>query len=296
MTNSSQLPFTRYDDSFSIHLSRTYDMSLLVGREKLSFCFNRHDDKCLIGLESFSFIVSDPNLSAQNDSQEWCRQLTQLLGNQEALKKPFHKVNIAVECNKSTLIPREFFKEENQTELLLFNHPVEEFELCRHQLLHHVDAELIYALPSCIFTALQATFPEAEVSNASGFMIENLLRSSQEPAGIGMLYANVRGFWVDIIFIEKGKLRYFNCFKYRTREDLAYYIIFVMEQLGLNPDTINLVLMGSIERKSERFELLYRYIRNIRLIDKPLTKAGKQMATDISVSDYYNLLSFTGCV
>jgi len=98
------------------------------------------------------------------------------------------------------------------------------------------------------------------------------------------------------ICIEKEKLRYFNSFQYRTREDLAYYIIFVIEQLGLNPDTITLLLMGNIERESERFELLFRYIRNIRLINKSLTKVGKQMLIDFPVSNYFNLLSFAKCV
>jgi hypothetical protein len=296
MTTDVKPILTRYDDSFSIHLSRTYDLSILVGRDRFSFCFNRHDDNCLVGIESYSFNISDPNLTFQNDVQEWCRELSLLLETQEALKKSFHKVQIAVECHKSTLIPQEIFNIENQHELLSFNHPIEESEVCCNELLPHMESVLIYALPSCILAALQASFPEAEISNASGQMIENLFKTSQIQTGDGMLYANVGGTWVEIICIENNKLRYINSFNYRTREDLAYYIIFVMEQLGLNPDTITLVLMGNIERESERFELLYRYIRNIRLIDKSLTKVGKQMGENIPVSNYFNLLSFARCV
>jgi hypothetical protein len=296
MTVLPQALFSYYDDSFSIHLSRTYDLSVYVERDLFSFCFTRHDDNCLIGIESYKFSVSDPNTSAYSDAREWCRELAILLESQDALKKHYHTLRIAVECNKSTLIPREIYSEETQTEFLKFNHQLEDFECCRHDYLPQVGAELVYGIPLCIIETLQENFPESEISGIPARMIENLLKLSQETTGDGKLCANVRASWVDILCIEKGKLRYFNCFRYRTREDLAYYIIFVMEQLGLNPDTINLMLMGNIERESERFELLYKYIRNIRLLDKSIKKRGKMMETGFSVSNYYNLLSFAKCV
>ncbi|MEI6747760.1 MAG: DUF3822 family protein [Bacteroidales bacterium] len=296
MTTLSHPLFTRFDDSFSVHLSRNYNLFILAGRDRFSYCFSRVEDNCLIGLESYSFSISDPQLSSENDSREWCREVTQLLENLDELKKPFHKVRIAVEYHKSTFIPQELFTEGDEKELLLFNHAVEEFEICRHEAVASVNAEIIYTLPSCIYSTLLSFFPEAEISHASGQMLENLLMISKEPAGNGMLYANVGGGRVELISIEKGKLRYLNNFQYRTREDLAYYIIFVMEQLGLNPDAITLVLIGSIERESERFELLYRYIRNISFIDQALINASNQMAANFPVPIYYNLLSFAKCV
>jgi hypothetical protein len=296
MTTLAQPYFTCFDDAFSIHLSRTYNLSILVGRDRLSFCFNRHDDNSLIGIESYSLGVSEPQSSSQNDNQEWCRELKLLFKDLESLKKPFRQTRIAVECQKSTLIPQELFSAGNQEELLSFNHPKEEFEICRHETVPKLKAEIIYSIPSCIISELQAVLPEAEIVNASGQMIENLLKQPLESALDGILYANVRGVWVEVICIEKGKLRYLNSFRYRTREDLAYYIIFILEQLGLNPDTITMILMGNIERQSERFELLYRYIRNIRFMDQSLIKASKTMAANIPVSIYYNLLSFAKCV
>jgi hypothetical protein len=296
MTTLAKPYFTRFDDAFSIHLSRTYNLSLLLGRDRLSFCFNRHDDNSLIGIESYNLGVSEPQSSSLNETLEWCRELKLLFEDLESLKKPFRQVHIAVECHKSTLIPAELFSEGNQEEFLSFNQPHEEFEICRHETIPNLGAEIIYAMPSCIISELQAVFPEAEIVNASGQIIENLLKLPKEASADGILYANVRGAWVELICIEQGKLRFFNRFRYRTREDLAYYVIFVMEQLGLNPDTISLVLMGNIERQSGRFELLYRYIRNIRFMEKPLNKAGKALAADIPVSVFYNLLSFAKCV
>jgi len=188
MTTLPHPLYSSFDNSFSIHLSRTYNLSILLGRDRFSFCFNRHDDNCLIGLESYGFSISNTQLSSQNDALEWCKELSILLESLDALKKPFHKVGIAVECHKSTLIPGELFSEGNQNELLLFNQPVEEFEFYRHEQIPKLEAELIYAIPSCIVSALHSIFPETEISNASGQMIETLLKTSHEPVGDGNLY------------------------------------------------------------------------------------------------------------
>jgi hypothetical protein len=295
MTTLAQPLFACFDDAFSIHLSRTYNLSIIAGRDRLSFCFNRHDDNSLVGIESYSLGV-EPQMPVQNDTQEWCAELSLLLRELEVLKKSFRKVNIAVECYKSTLIPVEFFCKGDQDEFLLFNHQKSDFEICRHETLSSLKAEIIYALPTCIVSELQSVFPEAEILNASGQIIEKLIKTSQPQSDDGTLYANVRGAWVEVFYIEKGSLRYFNGFHYLTREDLAYFIIFIMEQLGLNPDTIALILFGNIESDSERFELLYKYIRNIRLMNYPILKVSKQMAAIIPISKYYNLLSLAKCV
>jgi hypothetical protein len=296
MTAPAEPLFRCFDDAFSIHLSRTYNLSILVGWNKLSFCFNRHDDNSLVGIESYRLGVSEPQMKVQNDAQEWCSELALLLRNLEALKKPFRRVCIAVDCHKTTLIPAELFCEGNQEEFLQFNHQMAEFEICRHENLPRLNAEIIYALPACIVSVIQSVFPEAEIMNSAGQLIEKFIKLSQEQANDGMLYANVSVSSVEVFYTENGKLRYFNSFQYRTREDMAYYIIFIMEQLGLNPDTISLMLMGDIERESDRFELLYKYIRNIRLMDDPILKVSKQMAEIIPVSGYYKLLSLAKCV
>jgi hypothetical protein len=295
MTTLPHPLFTHFDDSFSIHLSRNYNLCILVGQDRFSFCFSRSDDNSLIGLESYNFNIADPQQTVQGDAREWCNGLTALLGNLESLKKPFHQVKIAFESHKATLIPKELFNEKNMAEFMLINHPLMEFEICRHEALPHLKAEIIYAMPFCIVSALQTFFPEGEISNASGQLIEILLEEWKEPAINVMLYANVQGAWIEVICIEQGKLRYFNSFQYRTREDLAYYIIFILEQLGLNPDTITLMLLGTIERESERFELLYRYIRNIRFVEYPLTNTDRLFASSIPISNFYNLLSFAKC-
>ena len=287
--------FSRFDDSFTIHSSRNYCLSILVSRHGFSFCISRPEDHVVLGLEAYNFPISDTHLSAGNDIKEWGQQLTALLENLESLKKPFQKVCIALAYSKSTLVPKALFEEADKATWLRFNHPVADDELCRNDELIPAAAVMQYAVPVVVLSALTTAFPEAAVYNASGRLIMNLLSATQATARDGVLYAHVQGAWVELVYLEEGHLKYFNVFSYQTREDLAYYVIFVIEQLGLNPDITVLVLLGDIERESDHFELLYRYIRNIRLIDNSVMQEHGQIAADIPFHTYFNLINFARC-
>jgi hypothetical protein len=295
MNRLVQPVFSHFDDSFSIHSSRDYCLSILVARHGFSFCISRYEDHVILGLEAYNFSISDTHLPASSDVKEWCHQLTMLLGNLESLKKSFRNINIGIEQPKSTLVPGALFAEEDKADWLLFNQPVADYEICREEELLPAMAKMLYTIPRNILSVLTTAFPEAEVFSASGQLINNLLSATHEAARDGVLYAHIQGAWVELVYLGEGSLKYNNTFSYQTQEDLAYYVIFVMEQLGLNPDTTVLVLLGEIERGSDHFELLYRYIRNIRFIDNSIMLEPKQMAADIPFHIYFNLINFARC-
>jgi len=56
---------------------------------------------------------------------------------------------------------------------------------------------------------------------------------------------------------------FYNSFNYHSAEDFIYYLLFVCEQLHLNPETIEVVLLGEIEKNSTVYSLTQKYIRTI---------------------------------
>ena len=53
----------------------------------------------------------------------------------------------------------------------------------------------------------------------------------------------------------------------QTLLDFIYYILFVAEQLQLNPEQFSLELLGDITEESALFLIAYKYIRNTKLMD-----------------------------
>ena len=65
------------------------------------------------------------------------------------------------------------------------------------------------------------------------------------------------------MIFDGRQMSYFNTFSFTNPEDVAYYLIFVLEQLNFNPETVPVVLLGAIEMGDGLSELLPRYVRNI---------------------------------
>jgi hypothetical protein len=76
-----------------------------------------------------------------------------------------------------------------------------------------------------------------------------------------------------------------------TPEDIAYYLIFVFEQLNLNPEEITLVLMGSVDRYSPVYDLLFRYIRNIDFAARNDSISYSYIFNEVPDHFYFSLLN-----
>ena len=109
------------------------------------------------------------------------------------------------------------------------------------------------------------------------------------------IFVNVRNSYLDIIITEERKLLYYNSFNYRSKEDFIYYVIFVLEQLKLNPEEIDLILSGYIDKNSKIFDIIFNYVRNIRF--QGLTDSFKYsyIFNDIPSHYYFNLLNVGLC-
>jgi hypothetical protein len=71
----------------------------------------------------------------------------------------------------------------------------------------------------------------------------------------------------EIIIVQNQKLLLFNSFDFITKEDFIYYLLFTTEQLNLNPEHFKVQLLGLISEDSELFEIAYKYVRNVSLLD-----------------------------
>ena len=85
----------------------------------------------------------------------------------------------------------------------------------------------------------------------------------------------------EIVVVQNQKLLLFNSFDFITKEDFIYYLLFTTEQLNLNPEHFKVQLLGLISEDSELFEIAYKYIRNVSLLDV----SNLQNINDLSKSD-----------
>ena len=100
---------------------------------------------------------------------------------------------------------------------------------------------------------------------------------------------------VDIVIIEGNQLLFYNAFPYHSKQDFIYFIIFVIEQLNLNPEDIELKFSGKIDKKSTLYDIAWKYIRNIGFQELPASYRYSYVFNDIPAHYYFVLLNSGIC-
>lgn len=173
----------------------------------------------------------------------------------------------AVTClivnNLSTIVPAPLFEESRKNMYLRFNTALNEDELVVVDDIKNLDAKNVFALSSVLKTKLASLFPNVSYHHCSTVLIESLLAQSKNQP-VKRLFVHVQPSHFEAIVVEGKNLLFYNTFNYQTPEDFIYYLLFVYEQLQLNPETIEAVLLGDIEKNSETYLLSQKYIRNLK--------------------------------
>ena len=84
-----------------------------------------------------------------------------------------------------------------------------------------------------------------------------------------------------IIAYYKGKCHLANRFRVQTDEDVAYYLLTVIDQLKFDREELQLVISGFVDITDKAYEYLYDHIRNIDFF-KPGLNAGHFLSNAIT--------------
>jgi hypothetical protein len=250
-----------YDKTFIENRTGDYYLSIQLGNQHLSFAvFNPEINKFIV-LETFAFsdLKSDDQVSVIFDfafeSRHW-------------LKGHFQKVLFLIDHQLCTLVPPTMFIEEMAKSYLQFNHPIDEAQHINYNVLKNANIIDVFGVPQLIHSMAKKFWPDLTFLHCSSVIIESLSINFKNKIDNNTLFLNVRDEGFDLIYFKKKKLHFYNLFKYNTKEDFMYFLLSAIEELQLNPEEVALVISGNIDKSHILYEMTYRYIRNVRFIER----------------------------
>jgi len=276
------------DESFDKKALSHYHISLQFGFDEFSFCILDTKRNKYIALESYHF-------EGFHDYPALCENIKDMILKNALLQNKYKSVSASIVHNRATLIPAALFEKSNEKNYLLFNHSLEKDEDIATDKLNSIDSLNLYALPDCVESTLKEAFPAIKIYHHSSHLIEGLLIQYKNQND-KKLVIHYRSGYFDIVALNGKDLILYNFFNCRTKEDFVYYILFVCEQLKLNPENLNLVLAGEIEKKSDYYSLLYKYIRNISFGERSDRLEYSYLLDEVPKQFYYNLFNQYLCV
>lgn len=138
-------------------------------------------------------------------------------------------------------------------------------------------AHLVFALPAKLDSWLNRHFPALAVHHLSQVLLQQAL------ATLGPGKQVLAHFWdkrLILFYIEGSRLVFENWFVCQDTKDFLYYLLLVFDRFRLDPENQEVGLSGTIVADSGIFQLLSKYIRNLRFVTVGNPVAyGKKMSS-----------------
>jgi hypothetical protein len=169
-------------------------------------------------------------------------------------------------CNKlSSIVPKNLFEEKLSLDYLKFNSKLLKDDYPANDMIEEIGAVNVYLPYINVNNYLIEKFGSFNYYHYSTILIKKLIKhnSSKDLT----LYANIELNNFQVLILKNRKLIYYNNFDIKEKEDILYFILFVMEQNKIDCNNDKLLLLGDIHKESDIYKLLIKFINNIEIMD-----------------------------
>lgn len=288
MITSTKPLLSRYDKAFKEDYTRNYHLTIRVSPDGFSFVVFSLDKNRYLGLETFQIkrIDQQAKLAAALDELCILRQW---------ITYPFHSVVVIVDNNFNTLIPISLYEEKEKGVYLAFNQEFQDNSRIQSDLLKAAEAYNLYYLPNPLVEKVKDIWANARIVHLQSVLVESLLITRRNQQSDQTAFIHLRHDNFDLIVLKNDKLLFINNFRFNTPEDFIYFVLFSFDQLRLNPETVQVVLSGIIEKGSKTYDILFQYVRNIRFAERNPTFEYSYILEDIPVHQHFIIYNALQC-
>lgn len=164
----------------------------------------------------------------------------------------------------NTLVPDSVFRDDHQEDYLAFNLSETTKGKPSSDELSLIEARNVYLLPR-FSEAVSNLFSHCRFFHESSIEIELALRLAALEASDGVFLFFGKSFF-RVVIVVGGRLQLANTFTYSTEMDVAYYVLYVFDQLKINHANIATYATGEIDEGGAVISLLRDYIGTVKIL------------------------------
>lgn len=266
----------QYGEEFDAEKSSHYRMTIQCSLGGLSFALLDAETQTLVALECYQ-----SDLLA--DSNDLFRTLERALEDKGLNNKSFASVTFITDNRYCSLIPEPLFNEADQAKYLDFAFQIPDTYSIVSERLASAQCFNVYALPTALKDKVTGKWPNIRITHSSSIFVDSILKNEE---GNGV-FVNVRNRDFDLLVKKEDKLHFFNNYKFNTKEDFAYFLLFAMEQNDLSGQDTLVRFSGLIRPASDIIDLCGRYVRDIRFVEDPHTLQVSKALDEVPFQYYY---------
>lgn len=242
------------DDNFFQKTGYQYRLSMLLTDTTCSYLL--YDDAQWLAYRSYALDSNNRALFSLKD------ELETLMHQDKMLNLSFQSIDIQLLTNSFTFVPTPLFEESQVMTYLANVTPSPSSEIIKKENVAENSFVNVYVTKLDLHRFLQKTFTNYQLSHLLTKQINTYQAHAEFVTG-KKLYLNFHQNNLQITYFEEQNFVFANNFPFQTSNDAAYYTMLVINQLHLNPETINVYVSGHIDKDAELYNTVFRYIRNI---------------------------------
>lgn len=239
-------------------------LSIQVSLNGLSFCILDTIEHTIIAIRHFPFHAVTNPLQLETEISTIYEQYADIL------ELPFQAVTVSHVNTLSTFVPKPLFSDKNLADYLKYNNKILANDYMTFDVVSNSDMVNVYIPYVNINNLFFEKYGAFTYRHFATILLENVFQASNtsdEPS----VYVHVQKEQFEIIVIQNKKLLLYNSFEYSTSEDFIYYLLFTIEQLELNTNTLQLYFLGDISIEDDLYTITYTYIRHVSFFEKNYT-------------------------
>jgi hypothetical protein len=279
---------TLIDETFDIHSTSTYHLSLQASMDGLTYCVLDLIRNKYIALKHYE-------LSEIHSEPVYSEKIKEILTTDENINGNYKSVQLISLSHKSTLVPAPLFHKDNIGLYFEFNHPADKNEEITFNKIKTIDAYNIFSFPKKLKSNLKEIFPKIKLYHQATAFIENSFISHKNKKVQSRAFIHVTRNFFDILVITNNKLVLYNTFYYKNENDFIYFVMYIFEQFKLNAETTEVILSGEIDKTSIYFNTLRKFIRLIKFEKLNDGFLFSYIFKEITAHRFANLLNLYRC-
>ena len=241
-------------------------MSVQVSLNGLSFCILNAKDNTVVEVKEVIFNERLNPIEVENKLISYFEEHLATL--------PLNDV-IVIHANElATFVPLPLFSEKELANYLKYNNKIFASDFIAHDIITPYDIVSVYVPFMNINNLFIDKYGAFTYKHTATILVESLLKLAT-PSNLTQLYANISNNHFELIAIKDNELLFYNSFIYETKEDFIYYVLFTIEQLKLDTETLPLIFIGAIDEAHELYKIAYTYIRNISTLSSNFTYSSE---------------------
>lgn len=198
--------------------------------------------------------TSKPNHFKVSHFSQWEEEICKELELNLSLRRNFEIVHAGFVSSFFNLVPESFLT--NSKDVLL-NFSEAEFE--ENVLLESATAfesSFIYGTSQKVVSKLQDLFGEVNLSHSGSIFLNSIEKSDDRSIHLNLIQNNL-----EIAVFNSTKIQFYNLFETPSDEDILFFTLFALEQVGLDANKLTLKTYGQLLPETKVFQTLKKYVR-----------------------------------